>query len=147
LHAALAEWDIRHNRSVRDEPIDWRERNDIIDERIRQSVQDMCNVIPEGELTILADEGQWGTSRVLRGIPCLPMVERHDQYWGPPQSDESAVTELGRLIGRGAKYLVIAWPAFWWREAYPSLMQHLHAKWECCIDNERITVYRLKDFQ
>jgi hypothetical protein len=72
-------------------------------------------------------------------------MERHDQYWGSPETDQAAVDELQRLQERGAKFFVLAWPAFWWREAYPTLFEYLNSKGTCRLNNERVFIYRLPE--
>ena len=124
LEHALRLWEecaetlARHCRAQSIEPdLDrWRDRAWY--HRIDRALDEVCRVVPPGAVFVLADEGEWDTDAVVRGRARLPMVERDGTYWGPPVDDLVAVEELVRLHHRGAEYLVVAWPAFWWLEHY-----------------------------
>jgi hypothetical protein len=73
----------------------------------------------------------------------LPFLERDGQYWGPPSDDDAAVAELHRLREHGAKFVAIAWPAFWFMEQYPRCATELQNGAKCLLKNERVILFEL----
>ncbi len=41
-------------------------------------------------------------------------LERDGHYWGTPPDDETAIGELERVRRSGIRFVIFAWPAFWW---------------------------------
>ena len=73
----------------------------------------------------------------------VPFTERAGQYWGPPATDQEAVTELDRLCQAGVCDVVVAWPAMWYLDYYPSLRTQLESRYRCVSRDEDVIVYRL----
>jgi tetratricopeptide (TPR) repeat protein len=103
---------------------------------------ELAQLIPEGERLILIDENYLGGELVVNRH-ALPFTERGGQYWGPPADDAAAVAEFNRQRAMGARFLVIAWPAFWWLEHYAGLHRHLYARYPCLLQNPRLVVFDL----
>lgn len=142
LDSALDEWDIRHNASTVGQYQPWCPAPDEWEIRRRKAVEEIASVVPPGRTLILADEDQWGASRVLAACRRLPFPERDGQYWGLPTDDQAAVRELERLRTRGAEYFVLAWPAFGWMKHYPGFARRLRS-FPCLLENDRILVFKL----
>ncbi|HWX75264.1 MAG TPA: glycosyltransferase [Solirubrobacteraceae bacterium] len=86
--------------------------------------------VPRGERVALIDEHKLGIHGELRGRRVLPFPEAGGEFAGPPVDDHAALAELERLSRAGVRYVALAWPAFWFLEAYPSLadaFSHAHA--------------------
>jgi glycosyltransferase involved in cell wall biosynthesis len=121
---------------------DWERRSYF--HQLRAAIQEIEALIPAGRLFILADEEKWGTDAAVAGRPRIPFPEREGLYWGPPVDDASATAELERLRReRGATFLAVAWPAFWWLEHYVGFAAHLRSRFRCLLDNERLIIYDL----
>lgn len=112
-----------------------------------RAARELLEIVPEGETFILVDDDWWndgaGNPEVLPGRHRLPLVDRNGEYWGPPADDAQAVEELERLRRRGARFVVFAWPSFWWLEHYSQFAPWLHSTFTCLLQNERLIVFDL----
>lgn len=77
------------------------------------------------------------------GRRVIPFLEHEGQYWGEPEDDRHAIDELERLHREGARFLVLAWPSFWWLDDYPRFIEHLHNSYGCVLHNERLRIFEL----
>ena len=112
-------------------------------ERVQQATQEIVQLIPPGKKFILVDEGQWGIDGVAdRHV--IPFLECDGQYWGNPPDDATALSELERLRGLGASFIVFAWPAFWWLEYYCMLNGYLRSQCSCLLKNSRLLIFNLQ---
>ena len=100
-------------------------------------------LIPEGVSFILVDEDQWATGGTVRGRRAFPLLERDGQYWGRPSESDTAIREFERLRAAGARFAVIAWPAFWWLDHYAAFGEHLHMRYRCILRSDRLMVFDL----
>jgi O-methyltransferase len=104
--------------------------------------RDIAALVPPGETLVLVDEqqfpGKLGSARRV-----MPFVERDGTYWGRPLDDTHAIQELERLRQSGARFIVFAWPAFWWLEAYAGLQSYLRSHFRCALENERVIAFDL----
>jgi hypothetical protein len=107
----------------------------------KEAVLRELSALPAGATCVLMDEGQFGTGLGIdRRI--IPFPERQGQYWGPPADAAAAIAELQRLKNV-ARYLVIAWPAFWWLEHYTAFHEYLRAHCRCVKRTEDFICYDL----
>jgi glycosyltransferase involved in cell wall biosynthesis len=111
--------------------------------QLGRAVEEVAAVVPPGAPFILADGEAWGLDAELAGRPRLPLTERGGQYWGPPADDAEAIGECQRLHRAGARYLVVAWPAFWWLGHYAGWHRHLRGHAHCLVENERLLAFDL----
>jgi SAM-dependent methyltransferase len=111
--------------------------------RIQLTGQDLANLIPKEDKFIFVDQEQLRELMAL-GDQAIPFPERSGQYWGPPADDETAIRELTRLRESGAKFLVFAWPAFWWLEYYTDFHRNVCSRYRCVLKNERLVVFDLE---
>jgi SAM-dependent methyltransferase len=105
-------------------------------------IHDMARLIPSETPFILVDQEQL-RNVIAVGRHAIPFLERDGQYWGPPPNDMTAILELERLHRSGARFIVFAWPAFWWLEYYAELHRHLHSEFRCVLQNDRLIVFDL----
>jgi GT2 family glycosyltransferase len=61
-----------------------------------------------------------------------------------PENSAEAVAHLEEVKERGASWLVIPRPAFWWLEHYQEFSQHLESTCLRMVDDEECRIYRLK---
>ena len=78
------------------------------------------------------------------GRQVIPFLERGGEYWGLPEGEAHAVEELRRLHREGARFLVLAWPSFWWAEAYPTFIEYVRSAYPCLVANERLRIFELR---
>ncbi len=97
--------------------------------RIRRSLQTIAGLIPEADTLILVDDDKWSVDESVAGRRYIPFLEHAGQYWGPPPDDATAIRELERLRGSGARWIVFGWPAFWWLEHYTELRHYLNTRY------------------
>ncbi len=126
------------------EPDRWRQRSYFY--QLRDAIADLESVVPEGESLILLDESRWSLEQPLGNRQVLPFIEKDGVYWGTPSSDDVAISELERMRDSyKVKFIVVAWPAFWWLEEYRAFGSHLAESFRLLVSNERVMVYALSD--
>jgi len=108
--------------------------------RLDMAKRDIDLQIPKSGALILVDEQSMG--QFIGGdYRVMPFLERDGRYWGRPSDDEMAIGELERLRGAGARFIVFAWPAFWWLDHYAGFGQYLRSKFQLVLDNDRLIVF------
>ena len=110
---------------------------------IQHATRDLAALISPGESFILVDQDLLREHLAL-GRHAIPFLERDGQYWGPPEDDSTATQELERLRRTGAKFIVFAWPAFWWLDFYSDFEQYLQSRFSCVLKNDRVVVFDLR---
>jgi succinoglycan biosynthesis protein ExoV len=110
---------------------------------IHEAGKGIDSVVPPEDLVIFVDEDQW-RNQLSSGRRLVPFLEREGQYWGPPADSETAIQELDRLRGVGARFIIFAQPAFWWLEYYARLTGHLRSHFPCSLENEQLVVFDLR---
>lgn len=111
-------------------------------ERYEAAARDLASIMEPGEMFVMADEEQLRTV-IARGYRAIPFLEKDGVYWGLPADDEIAIVALEDLRRRGAKHLVVAWPAFWWLEHYQQFAEHVRRKYHRVLENERMVIFAL----
>jgi glycosyltransferase involved in cell wall biosynthesis len=101
---------------------------------------DIRRLIPVKDIIVLIDDDNLG-SDFLPEYRLTPFTKREGRYWGPPADDDAALGDLERLRVAGARYVVFAWPAFWWFGHYARLTSLLRAHFPCLLENERVVVF------
>ncbi len=110
---------------------------------IQLTAQDLANLIPKEDKFILVDQDLLREYLAL-GRHAIPFLERDGQYWGPPEDDSIAIQELERLRQTSAKFIVFAWPAFWWLDFYSDFEQYLQSRFSCVLKNDRLVIFDLR---
>ncbi len=111
-------------------------------EPLPEVLKTIATLIPPGETFIVVDEDQFRSEIDRPGA--LPFLENQGQYWGPPADDADAIAELERLRRAGARFLVVAWPAFWWLDYYTGWRDYLQARFPCLFQNPSLLIYDLR---
>ncbi|MGH9897195.1 MAG: class I SAM-dependent methyltransferase, partial [bacterium] len=109
--------------------------------RVAQALQDITGVVPAGETFILVDQEEWGTSEHVAGRGRIPFPERNGVYWGSPADDTAAIREVERLRQKGAAFMAVGWPAFWWLDHYAVWHRHLRSRQQCVLENDRVVIF------
>jgi glycosyltransferase involved in cell wall biosynthesis len=105
-----------------------------------KSKEHLAEVIPSGARIVLADDNAWpdfdaGANRVVH------FLERDGVYWGRPESDEAALSELKQLEGKGIEFLVLPWFTRWYLDSYPMFAAHVLSKYRIAVDDDMILVF------
>jgi glycosyltransferase involved in cell wall biosynthesis len=122
------------------DPQRWREGSWF--ERLAAALDDMSAVVPEGEPFVLIDGDQWMTPSTVRGRRRIPFPSSDGRYWGPPASDDAAIAELTAVFASGIRFVVVAWPAFWWLDYYRAFADTLQTTCGRVADTDRIVIFR-----
>jgi hypothetical protein len=112
-------------------------------ERLYLAVHDIEAAIPAEDAFILVDDEHFGVL-LSGGRRTIPFLEREGRHAGPPPNDEKAIQEVERLRQSGAKFIVFAWPAFWWLDHYQGFSQYLRSHFHCTLDNERVVSFDMR---
>jgi glycosyltransferase involved in cell wall biosynthesis len=110
---------------------------------IRRLSKEIQSLVPEGSTLIVVDEGNFGADVFPQRHP-VPFIEREGQYWGPPASDDAAIQAIELTRERGAGFIVVAWPAFWWLDYYQGWSEYLRSRYRCIKQNNRFVVFDLR---
>jgi SAM-dependent methyltransferase len=113
-------------------------------EQLRRATAEIIEIVPPGSAFILVNDDQWGNEQDFVDRRVIPFLEHEGRYWGPPENDATALSELERLRQAGASHMIFAWPSFWWLDYYSGLRNHLQTKFPCQLANERVVVFNLK---
>lgn len=113
-------------------------------EQVRLAITELTALIPADQMLVLIDEARFGVDNI-NGRRAIPFLESRGEYAGVPEDDEAAIRELSRLQAMGAKFLVVAWPAFWWLEIYSEFARHVESHFAQVFENERLKVYERHD--
>lgn len=113
-------------------------------EQQMRAARELSLLVPESDLVVLVDDAQWIAPEITGPRPTLPFLERDGRYWGSPPDDATAISELERLRGAGARFLVVGWPAFWWLDHYRGFAAYLRERHPCRLENERLVVFDLR---
>lgn len=110
--------------------------------RLALTARDLADFVPAGDACVFVDGGELD-AQATAGRETHPFIEREQQDWGAPLDDESALEELDRWLQRDIRYLVFAWPAFWWLDHYEELNHRLQRQARCVLRNDRLIVFEL----
>lgn len=110
---------------------------------IRRLSTEIESLIPEESTLVVVDDGNFGAEVFPQRHP-VPFLEREGQYWGPPVNDDAAIQAVELMRERGAEFLVVIWPAFWWLDYYQGWSEYLHSRYKCIKQNNRIVLFDLR---
>ena len=110
--------------------------------RLELARRDFAALVSPGDAFALVDDSQLGPASAP-GCRVLPFVERDGEDGGPPPDDRTAIDALHRLRRRGARFVVFAWPAFWWLDHYAELSRYLETHCRRVLANERLVAFEL----
>jgi len=114
--------------------------------RVSTVAKAVASATAPGGTLILVDDQMFG-DLVGSGRTVLPFLERNGEYWGPPEDDDTAISELQRLRKSGADFIAFGWPTFWWLDHYGKFHDHLRATYECVLRTEHVVIFSLGKLQ
>lgn len=113
------------------------------DNRVAMLREQIEQTIPSGDAFVLIDDQELGIYDALSGRRVLPFLQRDGEYWGPPINSQQAIAELEDLRESGVRWVVVAWPAFWWLDQYEEFAKDLDERHRCCHSSPHGVIYRL----
>jgi glycosyltransferase involved in cell wall biosynthesis len=122
------------------DPEEWERRN--YDFNLAGSLEDIDAVVGRSTPFVLIDGQQLGLD-TTSGRQVIPFLERDGVYWGAPEDDREAIACLERLRSEGARFLVLAWPAFWWMDHYAGFMEYVRGSYSSRLENHRLLIFDL----
>lgn len=93
--------------------------------RSRAALQTLREVVPENDDFVLVDDDLWWQGDEFGDRRRRHLVERDGRPWGMPEDGRAAVRELQGHRSRGVRFVVVAWPAFWWLDEFSALDEYL----------------------
>jgi GT2 family glycosyltransferase len=116
----------------------WDNRRAILLEHLARS-------LPAGEPFVLIDDGQLNLGSEFEGRRVIPFLERDGRYWGPPGCAEDAIDNLESLRRAGVRWVIIAWPSFWWLDQYGRFDRHLRTTRTRAWETPHAVAYTIQD--
>jgi ATP-binding cassette subfamily B protein len=111
-------------------------------ERLQRLVSDE---IPSGDAVAVVSRGDDALLELpVRSAQHFPQMEDGSYPGFYPVDGDEAVAHLEQVRGRGAAWLVIPRPAFWWLEHYQEFSRHLESTYLRAVDDEECRIYRLE---
>jgi hypothetical protein len=106
---------------------------------------ELAEIIPPGELFLLIDDEKLPSFPCIGGREPVTFPSRGGCYPGLPADDAQAISWLEDARASGPRYLVIAWPSFWWLDFYHEFQNHLDRAATRLARTNRVAVYRFLD--
>lgn len=105
------------------------------------AIQEITSLISSEEKFILIDEDQFALELFV-DCKYIPFIKGCDAgYWGSPLDDNTVILCLENFRQKGAKFLVIGFPAFWWLDYYSGFNHYLRTKFSCLMENNRVKIF------
>lgn len=114
----------------------WREHQEA-------AVDDICTVLGEGNSFLLIDEDCWDPA-LANKLPATVFSAVSHDGGSSPATGTQVVETIEKSRRAGCRYLVIAWPAFWWLDFYPELEEYFASAANCIFRNSHILIYDLQ---
>ena len=112
--------------------------------RLDRAVTDILRVVPEGQDFVLIDGNTWAAPREFMGRTVRSFIEMDGEDGGPPAEDELAIARVKVIRESQTRFLVLAWPCFWWLDEYPRWKQFLHDTGRCLLSNDALMIFDLR---
>lgn len=135
-------WSPSSDRKEEGTPLIWASNQGWIEE-CQLALQVLSKVIPKDKTFILVDDTTLA-GEVLQDYSFVRFIERDGTYLGAPSDSTAAVSELERLRSLGLRFIVFAWPAFWWLEYYTEFSHYLEKKYACTQKSDRLVIFNLQ---
>jgi hypothetical protein len=107
--------------------------------RFNEAKCELIKHIALDEPFILVDEEQ--VRSLLPHKRAIPFLEKDGQYWGPPADSKTAVAEVERLRGAGARYIAFIWSTAWWLDHYADFAHDLRSRFRRVAETGAVTVF------
>ena len=104
-------------------------------------------LLPPGSTLIFVDDGLLQFGRQEQDFKCLPFLEKSGLFWGPPSSDQEAVSELARMREEGAEFIAFTWPSFWWFDHYKGFYDFLLRAFQIIAKTNDVVIFKLSEIK
>jgi glycosyltransferase involved in cell wall biosynthesis len=124
----------------------WKERNFnyLWPTRWLHAVSEIEALILPGQSYVFVDNDEWGQREPVVGRYAIPFLERGGEYWGPPSDDDTAISQLDRLISEERiSHVVVWWTAYWWLEHYAKFGNWLRSRHKCVLESDALLGFEL----
>ncbi len=121
---------------VPDMNLTWREHE-------QAAIDEIRSVLGERNSFVLIDADCWDPALVDE-LPATSFSAASHDGGSSPASGTQAVETIEKTRKSGCRYLVIAWPAFWWLDFYPELEEYVASAASCVFRNSHIWIYDLQ---
>lgn len=112
-------------------------------ETLEQAVREFRAVVPQNEAYVLVDDDQLAGSGLDAPSQARRLIVHDGAPGGPPVDDAEAIEALEQQRQTGLRYLVIAWPSFWWLDHYAEFGASLRGRCRPLLENERLVIFDL----
>ncbi len=112
--------------------------------RRHTAADQLAALIPEGESFILFDNDVWGAGEVLAGRRHVRVPSRDGPEAVGVPDWQSILSDIERLRGEGAAFLVFGWPAFPWIEARFELREALESRFRRIVSGDCLLAFDLR---
>jgi hypothetical protein len=100
------------NKGITADPDAW--KKNFWYHKLQSVMQEITTVVSPATSFILIDDNLWKFNDFGSAYHRLPFLEQYGKYCWPPTDDEEAIAEIKQLQQKVARFIVFAWPAFWW---------------------------------
>lgn len=94
---------------------------------------------------VFVDNGAWLGSDATKGLNLIPFTERNGEFWGAPESDAAAISEVERQRKRGADLIIFTWHGSWHLEYYKGFDDYLRSHYPQTIDDNLMIGFDLRN--
>lgn len=112
-------------------------------DKLQKAVKNILSIVSKNESFILIDDDQLGVTEVFASRKVLPFLEKDGKYNGAPSDDDTAIREFKQLQTKGAKYLIIAWPSFWWLDYYINWAKFIELNYQQILKNDELIAFKI----
>jgi FkbM family methyltransferase len=110
--------------------------------RAEGALRTLLGAVQPGGAFVLLDQSLWWRGDEFGDRRRRFLVERDGEEYGLPEDGAAAITELNARRAEGARWLAVAWPAFWWLDAFPELFRHLE-RFQEIVSTRDIRIWEL----
>jgi predicted O-methyltransferase YrrM len=113
---------------------------DLWQARIAATRAEIGRVVPQDQVLAVIGE-EWWAAEIAPEHRTMSFAPQ-EHAWSAPADDREALRFLQVLRQSPARWLALAWPDYWWKEAYPGCFAQLAG----CerVQNSRLTLFELK---
>jgi hypothetical protein len=113
--------------------------------QVQAALGQISEAVPKGEKVIVVDESRWQlNAEDLPDHQRLHFLEREGEYWGLPEDDGVAISELNRLRQEDVRFIAFGWSCFWWFDHYTIFNSYLREKYNCVLKNDHVIIFESK---
>ena len=108
-----------------------------------EAMVELARLLPPDARFVMLDEGRFGRQYALADR-AVPLIDGDGATGVRPATDAEAIGALERRRRAGVGFLVVAWPAFAWADAWPDFDRHVRERFRCLLSDARLRVFDLR---